>query len=39
MYAAGLIHKEDLPPEASSVKIKSDLYLVLIRVSYTGYKS
>ena len=46
MYAANLIHKEDLPPEASSVKIKSDLFedgqvytWSLIRVAYTGYKS
>ena len=46
MYAANLILKEDLPPEASSVKIKSDLFVdgqvytwSLIRISYTGYKS
>ena len=46
MYAANLIHKEDLPPDASSVKIKSDLFAdgqvytwSLIRISFTGYKS
>ena len=46
MYAANLIHKEDLPPGSSSVKIKSELFedgqiytWSLIRVSYTGYKS
>lgn len=46
MYAANLIHKEDLPPEASSVKIKSDLFeearvytWSLVRVSFAGYKS
>ena len=46
MYATNLIHKEDLPPDASSVKIRSDLFedgqvytWSLIRVSYAGYKS
>jgi len=46
MYAANLIHKEDLPASASSLKIKSDLFAdgqvytwSLIRVSSTGYKS
>lgn len=46
MYAANLIHKEDLSPDASSVKINSNLFIdgqiytwSLIRVSYTGYKS
>jgi hypothetical protein len=46
LYAANLIHKEDLPPEASSVKIKSDLFEAgqvytwsLIRISFAGYKS
>jgi len=46
MYAANLIHKEDLSPEVSSVKIKSDLFedgqvytWSLIRLSFSGYKS
>ncbi len=46
MYAGNLIHKEDLPPEASSVKINSGLFedgqvytWSLIRVSFAGYKS
>jgi hypothetical protein len=46
MYAANLIYREDLPPEASSVKIKSDLFTdgqiytwSLIRISFAGYKS
>ena len=46
MYAANLIHKEDLPPDADSVKVKSYLFAdgqvytwSLIRVSFAGYKS
>ena len=46
LYAANLIHKEDLPPETSSVKVKSDLFedgqvytWSLIRVSFAGNKS
>jgi len=46
MYAANLIHKEDLPPDASLVKINSDLFedgqvytWSLVRVSSAGYKS
>lgn len=46
MYAANLIHKEDLPPEAYSVKIKPDLFesgqvytWSLIQVSNAGNKS
>jgi hypothetical protein len=46
MYAANLIHKEDLPSEAASVKIGSDLFedgqvytWSLIRFSFSGYKS
>lgn len=46
MYAANLIHKEDLLPQASSVKINSDIFengqvytWSLIRVSFTGNKS
>lgn len=46
MYAANLIHKEDLPPDADSVKVKSYLFTdgqvytwSLIRVSFAGYKS
>jgi len=46
MYLANLIYKEDLPPDASSVKIKSDLFedgqvytWSLIQISYSGYKS
>jgi len=46
MYAENLIHKEDLPSEASSVKIESDLFedarvytWSLVRVSFAGYKS
>jgi len=46
MYAGNLIHKEDLPPGASSVKVDSGLFedgqvytWSLIRISYTGYKS
>jgi len=46
MYAANLIHKEDLPSDASSVKVKSDLFSdgqvytwSLIRISFAGYKS
>jgi len=46
MYAANLMYKEDLPAEASSFKIKSDLFedgqvytWSLVRISFTGYKS
>jgi len=46
MYLADLIHKEDLPPDASSIKIKSDLFengqvytWSLTQISYSGYKS
>ncbi len=46
MYLANLIYKEDLPPDTSSIKIKSDLFedgqvytWSLIQISYSGYKS
>ena len=46
MYAANLIHKENLPADASSLKIDSALLedgkvytWSLIRISYAGYKS
>jgi len=46
MYAGDLIYKEDLPQDASSLKVDSGLFedgqvytWSLIRISYTGYKS
>lgn len=46
MYAADLVHKEDLPGDAYSVKIKPELFAEgqvytwsLIQVSSAGYKS
>ena len=46
MYAVNLVHKEDFPPDASSVKIKSDLFedgqvytWCLVRVASSGAKS
>lgn len=46
MYAADLIHKEDLPGEANSVKIRPELFEAgrvytwsLIQISNAGYKS
>jgi hypothetical protein len=46
MYAGDLIYKEDLPQDASSVKVDPGLFedgqvytWSLIRISYTGYKS
>lgn len=46
MYAANLLLKEDLPPDASSFNVKSEFFAdgqvytwSLIRTSYTGYKS
>lgn len=46
MYVANLIYKEDLPPDASFVEIKSDLFehgqvytWSLVQISYSGFKS